>query len=41
MFTSGLVRLTDKMELHGIKIGVWCVVGATRIIGRVLFSDTT
>jgi hypothetical protein len=38
---SVLVRITDKVELHDIKVGGWCVVGVTRIIGRVSFSDTT
>jgi len=39
--TSVRVRLTEMALLHDIKVGVWCVVCATRIIGHVFFSDTT
>jgi len=39
VITAVRVRLTDKTPLHDIKVGVWCVVRAARIIGQIFFSD--
>jgi hypothetical protein len=33
-------HLTPKVLLHPVKLGVWCAVSATRIVGPMFFNET-
>jgi hypothetical protein len=39
-FTTGVHRLTHKVLLLPVKVGVWCAVSARRIVGPVFFNET-
>ena len=32
--------LIQEVPLHGVQVGVWCAMSATRIIGPIFFSET-
>jgi hypothetical protein len=33
--------IITEVLLHNAEVGVWCAVGAVRIIRHIFFSDTT